>query len=621
MQTSYKTFAKQSHAYKLGVLANIIYPFLVTQDIKSSFIAAFDELLIQGGYTEKHYLSSFDLNYKMLGYSNVGGAASVANLYNIKHGNDVLQFHKSFDAFYNSLNETKELIEINNQNTSLLNQFYLIQSLQMCKVLTGFLISKTPDAQNTLSGLILKNAGQDISSNVFDVAIKIKSEEFRQDMFEHVMTNVFFDEKNKQILLQTKLENGDTLYQKSFESINGQIRSLDVATAPFWDSIVSAEKYNSNYNKIKGNVNLHELISYAYLAKSALNLSLRSLASTSKFFEKKKDKASDDAKLNSSFISSIYGSQAMYLEDFKNSIQYQREVDTHNFIHGFINNFIENSAKYFSAFKINSDTTKDSNAFKLLKDNKDALENNSKGIEHKMIGENKKYENIKELIKHIKECKNERASHSYHDKNSVLIKNYKLKIDGKEIVSLDNLELQAGSFYALKGKNANQFILDLGNILHNPYSSEGEFVQKENAKIAYASERMTKHYDATLLESIVGSKNKDKKEGSAELVKSLLKELEIGHLEKDLDSKKYSLSTADEKKVQLISLILNQSDVIVMDHLCSFMNPKDIALMHSAIEKHLNNSVVLLLDDESFKDINFKDSLIDLDHYEVSTIG
>jgi ABC-type bacteriocin/lantibiotic exporter with double-glycine peptidase domain len=179
-------------------------------------------------------------------------------------------------------------------------------------------------------------------------------------------------------------------------------------------------------------------------------------------------------------------------------------------------------------------------------------------------------ERIDQLFEIISAATDNDLIRTENSEHKVIFKNYVIKLDGQDIVKINNFEFIAAKHYAITGKSGcgkTSTLIDLKAGLAGALSSTGEISIAKDDKIMFIDQKLYLPREATLLESIYFP-NILQKLSSEQLLEiknrviALFKDLAIDQFVDDsdqerglvarLDNKEFKLSGGQAKKIAII---------------------------------------------------------------------
>ncbi|MFN7039446.1 MAG: ATP-binding cassette domain-containing protein [Alphaproteobacteria bacterium] len=250
---------------------------------------------------------------------------------------------------------------------------------------------------------------------------------------------------------------------------------------------------------------------------------------------------------------------------------------------------------------------------------------------------------IDKLFEIINQPDNDKLQKDYNNDNKLIIKNYKIDFDNKEIVNAENIELSMGKNYAVTGKSGcgkTTTFIDFKEGVYEPMKTEGKisfpYVDGLSPHIMFINQDLYLPKGSTLLEvvffpNLLNSLNEEETENLTLAVKQLFKELEIDDFINDdsnekglisrLDSKEFKLSGGQAKKIAIIQAVFNQPDILIMDETLTGLDKASIIKVEQVLNEYLAKCMKLIIDhhalDNNYNEfydygINFDEGFIKL---------
>jgi ABC-type uncharacterized transport system fused permease/ATPase subunit len=195
-----------------------------------------------------------------------------------------------------------------------------------------------------------------------------------------------------------------------------------------------------------------------------------------------------------------------------------------------------------------------------------------------------------QIIRIVTDTKNEH--------NKLILLDLTITVKDQVLVRVDHLELDYSKRYALTGRSGDGKSILISKIMgtkENQIGGTGIVKYMKNAKILLVSQQDYFPLNVTLQEVVFYPDTVTKNKIS--LVKDLLDEVGIIQYSLNQTENWYSvLSGGEKKKLFIISSIIKQPDILILDEAFNGLDQKSIQLLQKLIETHLHKSLIISID-------------------------
>lgn len=182
--------------------------------------------------------------------------------------------------------------------------------------------------------------------------------------------------------------------------------------------------------------------------------------------------------------------------------------------------------------------------------------------------------------------------------DSLVLCNLKIKIADRTLIYVDFLKFEFGARYLIvgdSGSGKSSLISKIMGIKNNCIGGQGIIYYPENSDFEFISQQDYFPLNSTLKEIIFYPKNIEDNKMSQ--VIKLVEDMNLGQYDLDKIENWYTtLSGGEKKKIMLISAIIKNPNILILDEVFNGLDLKSISVLQTAIKDNLLQSIIISIE-------------------------